>query len=187
MPWPSLSLLIPINPGRRQAGIISQHAELGSDGYQQLRDCVTGRSSCPAFPPLSFPSHCSAWLCPCPLPISATFTLPQQLPLHRAQAALADWKMHHWLREKRRKEWEAGPRDCSLRSQEAHPQKLQDIAPRFVCSCLYLMFSLHISVSVRSSHATEASYSPSSLIGSASTGMFWLRGFLRSSALIPEA
>lgn len=110
MPWPSLSLLIPINPGRRQAGIISQHAELGSDGYQQLRDCVS-QAGVPVLPslPSAFPATAALGSAPCPLPISATFTLPQQLPLHRAQAALADWKMHHWLREKRRKEWEAGP------------------------------------------------------------------------------
>lgn len=56
----------------------------------------------------------------------------------------------------------------------------------FICAFISCFLSF-ISVFIHNSHATEASYSPSSLIGSASTGMFWLRRFLRSSALISEA
>lgn len=55
----------------------------------------------------------------------------------------------------------------------------------FVCASISCFLS--ISLFIHNSHTTETSYSPSSLIGSASTGMFWLRRFLRSSALISEA
>lgn len=70
MPWPSLSLLIPINPGRRQAGIISQHAELGSDGYQQLRDFVS-QAGVPVLPslPSAFPATAALGFAPVPFPL----------------------------------------------------------------------------------------------------------------------
>lgn len=70
MPWPSLSLLIPINPGHRQAGIISQHVELGSDGYQQLRDCVS-QAGVPVLPslPSAFPATAAFGSAPVPFPL----------------------------------------------------------------------------------------------------------------------
>lgn len=93
--------------------------------------------SCLPSPQLS--RHCCIWLRLCPV----SFPLvPRSLCPTAPSPALPDWKIHHRVREKRRKEWEAGPQDCSLQSEEAPPQKLQDIAPRFVYLCLYLVFSL---------------------------------------------
>lgn len=150
--------------------------------------CVTGRHSSPAFRPLSFPSHCCIRLrlCPCLLPISAAFTLPIR--------SLSSEPRQHCLTGKYIPgSGKKGEKSGRLGHETAPPsvRRLLHKNCRILLQGLFifvpLVLSLHISVFIHNSHTTEASYSPSSLIGSASAGMFWLRRFLRSSPLISEA